>query len=240
MIKIHLSLLCLLSSMVFSQTANFAKAPNSYIYDLDLAQSNNYGGLEIPVIKAYEMWSGYQYLKENGVSTPIPSGVQSATLHWEDVPGLIESVAIIPSTTPAESKIKVNINKGKGKGNAVVAFKVDGTIYWSWHIWVTDNPENGNVYSQGSETNISGTPFAVQYMDRNLGATSGGFLGNQWQKSGGLMYEWGRKDPFPSLVHKDADFYEISGEVGVLRHKQIDPVNTIPVQIRPFIEIEKT
>ena len=239
MTKIHLVLVCLLANLLYSQSANFAKAPNSYIYDLDLAQSNNYGGLEIPVTKAYEMWSGYQYLKENGVSTPIPNGVQSATLHWEDTPGLIESVTIIPSSTPAESKIKVTINKGKGKGNAVIAFKVDGTIYWSWHVWVTDNPENGNVYSQGFETDISGTPFTVQYMDRNLGATSGSFLGNQWQKSGGLLYEWGRKDPFPSLVHKDADFYEISGEVGVLRHRQIDPVNTIPVQIRPFNEIEK-
>ena len=76
-------------------------------------------------------------------------------------------------------------------------------------------------------------------MDRNLGAVSKSFLGNQWQKSGGLMYEWGRKDPFPPLVYKDADFYEISGEVGVLKHRQIDAVNTIPVQLRPFNEIEK-
>lgn len=53
------------------------------------------------------------------------------------------------------------------------------------------------------------------------------------------MYEWGRKDPFPPLVYKDSHFYEISGEVGVLKHKQIDAVNTIPVQVRPFNEIEK-
>ena len=76
-------------------------------------------------------------------------------------------------------------------------------------------------------------------MDRNLGATSKSFLDDQWQKSGGLMYEWGRKDPFPPLVYKDSNFYEITGEVGVLKHKQIDPVNTIPVQVRPFNEIEK-
>lgn len=229
----------LLSSVAFSQTTNFAKAPNSYIYDLGLATSNNYGGIEIPVKKAYEMWSTYDYLKQDGVSIPIPQGVQTATVYWEDVAGLVTDVDIMPSSNPADSKIKININKGKGKGNAVIAFKVDGTIYWSWHIWVTDNPENGVFYQHGSELDIDKNPINIQYMDRNLGATTNSFLGNGWKTSGGLMYEWGRKDPFPSLIHKDADFYEISGEVGVLRHKQIDPINTIPVQIRPFNEIEK-
>lgn len=239
MVKIYFSLFCLMTSLAFSQTANFAKAPNSYIYDLDLANTNNYGGLEIPVVKAYEMWSKYEYLKQDGVFNPIPQGVQTASMYWEDVPGLVSGVSIVSGSNPADSKIKVNINKGKGKGNAVIAFKVNGTIYWSWHIWVTDNPENGVFYQHNTELDINKSPINIQYMDRNLGATTDDFLGPEWKKSGGLMYEWGRKDPFPSLVYKDADFYEISGEVGVLRHKQIDPVNTIPVQIRPFNEIEK-
>ncbi|MGZ5188217.1 MAG: hypothetical protein ACXWB5_02140, partial [Kaistella sp.] len=237
--RLHLLLICCIANLAYSQTANYAKAPNSYIYDLDLAQSQNYGGLEIPVKKAYEMWSKYEYLKTDGAFTPIPAGIQSASVYWEDVPGLVEKASIIQSSNPADSKIKVEINKGKGKGNAVVAFKVDGTIYWSWHIWVTDNPQNGVAYSQGFEADIDGNPIKVEYMDRNLGATSNSFLGNEWQKSGGLMYEWGRKDPFPPLVYKDSHFYEISGEVGVLKHKQIDAVNTIPVQVRPFNEIEK-
>lgn len=239
MIKIHLFVFCLLANLAYSQTPNNAKAPNSYIYDLDVANSNDYSGIEIPVVKAYEMWSNYEYLKSNGASNPIPAGIQSASIYWEDVPGMITSVAMVPDSDPSKSKIKVRINKGKGKGNAVVAFKVDGIIFWSWHIWVTDNPANGVTYSQGIETDINGNLINAQYMDRNLGATSNTFLGDQWQKSGGLMYEWGRKDPFPPLVYKDADFYQISGEVGILRHKQIDPVNTIPVELRPFDEIEK-
>ncbi|MGZ5274206.1 MAG: hypothetical protein ACXWCA_07825, partial [Kaistella sp.] len=219
--RLHLLLICCIANLAYSQTANYAKAPNSYIYELDLAQSQNYGGLEIPVKKAYEMWSKYEYLKTDGAFTPIPAGIQSASVYWEDVPGLVEKASIIQSSNPADSKIKVEINKGKGKGNAVVAFKVDGTIYWSWHIWVTDNPQNGVAYSQGFEADIDGNPIKVEYMDRNLGATSNSFLGNEWQKSGGLMYEWGRKDPFPPLVYKDSHFYEISGELGVLKHKQI-------------------
>lgn len=239
MIKNQLLVFCFFANILSAQTTNEAKAPNSYIFDIGLAESNNYGGLEIPVSKAYKMWTGYEYLKSNGQSNPIPAGVQSASLYWEDVPGLVENVNIISNGDPSKSKIKVEINKGKGKGNAVIAFKVNGTIYWSWHVWVTDNPENGVAYTQGFETDINLKPITVQYMDRNLGATTDSFLGDQWQKSGGLMYEWGRKDPFPPLVYKDSYFYEISGEVGVLKHKQIDPVNAIPVRVRPYNEIEK-
>ena len=239
MIKSQLLVFCFFAQFFYSQTPNEAKAPNSYIYDIALAHANQYGGIEIPVSKAYKMWAEYQYLKSDGLPNPIPAGVQSASIYWEDVPGLIEYVKILPASDPSKSKIKVEINRGIGKGNAVVAFKVNGVIYWSWHIWVTDNPENGVTYNYGMEADIDLNPITIQYMDRNLGATTNSFLENQWQKSGGLMYEWGRKDPFPPLVYKDASFYEISGDVGTLKHKQIDPVNTIPVAVRPFDEIEK-
>ncbi len=76
------------------------------------------------------------------------------------------------------------------EGNAVIAVKdgkgTDGTqddvILWSWHIWLTDQPA-GQEYK-----NSAGT-----MMDRNLGATSAdpGDVGAL-----GLLYQWGRKDPF--------------------------------------------
>ena len=69
------------------------------------------------------------------------------------------------------------------EGNAVIAVKdVSGTILWSWHIWLTDQPQE-NIYN-----NDAGT-----MMDRNLGATSAikGDVGAL-----GLLYQWGRKDPF--------------------------------------------
>ena len=70
--KIHLFVICFLANYAYSQSLNYAKAPNSYIYDLDYAASNNYGGIMIPVKKAYEMWASYNYLKTDGVNTPIP------------------------------------------------------------------------------------------------------------------------------------------------------------------------
>ncbi|MBQ2222218.1 MAG: hypothetical protein II421_02290 [Bacteroidales bacterium] len=53
-------------------------------------------------------------------------------------------------------------------------------ILWSWLIWATEKP---------SETLKDG----LLIMDRNLGAVG---TGNVYCR--GMMYEWGRKDPFPS------------------------------------------
>lgn len=69
------------------------------------------------------------------------------------------------------------------EGNALIAIKDSkGTILWSWHIWLTDKPQE-HIYKNN----------AVTMMDRNLGATSAtaGDVGAL-----GLLYQWGRKDPF--------------------------------------------
>lgn len=75
-------------------------------------------------------------------------------------------------------------------GNAVIAAKdAGGTILWSWHIWMTDQPKS---QSYPNDAGIM--------MDRNLGATSpnrGHVL------SLGLLYQWGRKDPFLNSMHID-------------------------------------
>ena len=75
------------------------------------------------------------------------------------------------------------------EGNALIAAKdKDGTILWSWHIWVTDTPVNHD-YTKDN------TRYVVQ--DRNLGAARGDHgSGDEWKESCGLVYEWGRKDPF--------------------------------------------
>lgn len=210
---------------------DYTLAPNSYIFDIDKANKENYDGLNIPVKKAYEMWSRNDYFKnqDNSFST-IPSGTESADTYWEDVPGLIKNIQIIGSGSNA--KIAVKIDKTKGKGNAVVSYKVDGTIYWSWHVWVTDDPANGVSYGQGFETDINNNDFTPQYMDRNLGATNAKFLGNDWNKSGGLQYQWGRKDPIPPLMYKDGSVYEIIGSAGTFRHSgAINMVGATPIKM---------
>ena len=68
------------------------------------------------------------------------------------------------------------------KGNAVIAaLDGNGTVLWSWHIWATDKPEE-----------IQLTPATHTFLNRNLGAVT---VDPALETSGGLCYQWGRKDP---------------------------------------------
>ena len=70
------------------------------------------------------------------------------------------------------------------KGNAsIAACNSKDKILWSWHIWCSEEGWIDHVYANN----------AGIMMDRNLGATSAapGDVG-----AFGLMYQWGRKDPF--------------------------------------------
>ena len=83
-------------------------------------------------------------------------------------------------------------------GNAVIAAKNSkGTILWSWHIWCAEEGWKEQVYF-----NDAGT-----MMDRNLGATSAtpGEVGTL-----GLMYQWGRKDPFLGSYSVDKSLLAVS------------------------------
>lgn len=127
----------------------------------------------------------YKFKPVKGNSSTSVGSVSSVEVLWESfgtsqkpsVGDLIRSVNydagfIVFLTSPSFKE-----------GNAVIAAKdASGTILWSWHIWLTDQPEEQVYY------NNAGT-----MLDRNLGATSAtpGDVGAL-----GLLYQWGRKDPF--------------------------------------------
>ena len=69
-------------------------------------------------------------------------------------------------------------------GNALVAVKdATGNVLWSWHIWCVSDGIQEIEYARG----------AGIMMDRNLGATR---ASANTYTSYGLLYQWGRKDPF--------------------------------------------
>lgn len=108
----------------------------------------------------------------------------NAVLVWQDEMSMVKSVA----ANASEGVIVVNLNSGLS-GNAVVAARQGETIVWSWHLWVTDyDPMADPMVYTDKETEISYT-----WMDRNLGARN-----NKKYDAGalGLLYQWGRKDPF--------------------------------------------
>lgn len=89
-------------------------------------------------------------------------------------------------------------------GNALVAaLDAEGNVVWSWHIWAA------RAYDP-SFTSIEFGPASsrLQLMDRNLGALDGpegdGLL------SSGLMYQWGRKEPFPGATSQAGTYYVVT------------------------------
>lgn len=77
-------------------------------------------------------------------------------------------------------------------GNALIgAYDKSGQVIWSWHIWVCPDMVDANGIK--NEYVEDWTPTTGYYvLDRNLGALSN----EPGVASLGLLYQWGRKDPF--------------------------------------------
>lgn len=104
-----------------------------------------------------------------------------------------------------DNKDKIHVTAGKINGNAVIAgYNYKNEIVWSWHIWVNNNMpaqvskavpyttyawDETGIKSSDPNVRVAGKPV----MSCNLGA-----LGTTpGASSYGLLYQWGRKDPFP-------------------------------------------
>lgn len=137
----------------------------------------------------------YKFKAVQGNGNQSVGDVVSCSVLWEtfgtavkpSVNDLISRVSYkdgyIAFSTPASFK----------EGNAVIAAKDSkDDILWSWHIWLVQDEIKSCTY-----VNDAGV-----LMDRNLGATS---VVPGTSASIGLIYQWGRKDPFlgaaePNLI----------------------------------------
>ena len=91
---------------------------------------------------------------------------------------------LIASTGYQNGYIYFSTAENFNNGNASIAVRNSkDVILWSWHIWCAEEGWTDQVYANNAGT----------MMDRNLGATSAtpGDIG-----AFGLLYQWGRKDPF--------------------------------------------
>lgn len=165
-------------------------APNSYM--VVPGQS-----IAIPILKAYAIWNIYSNLLKD---TDFSSAPPEPMVIWQDTPGLIQSVGLI-SINGEDSQMVVATSNTVG--NAVVGIKIGGKMRWSWHIWVTPYQPKieayGKIYKY--DNNNDGI-IDYEWMDRNLGALSDGIKATETDSLAacGLMYQWGRKDPFPGDV----------------------------------------
>ena len=127
----------------------------------------------------------YKFRAVKGNSSESVGAVSSAEVLWEtfgtDVTPNVGD--LVKNVSYKDGEVTFYTAETFREGNAVIAAKdASGNILWSWHIWLTDEPQGQEYY------NNAGT-----MMDRNLGATSAtpGDVGAL-----GLLYQWGRKDPF--------------------------------------------
>ena len=145
---------------------------------------------------------------------------RSVALKWQTAHGRINTtdkgkMLITPSgikynTSTGVCTVTITNPSGAMGGSAYLcAYSGDngsGDILWSWHIWVTnDDVTNTN-------THIT-TALSDRMMDRALGAISKTAGINSF----GMLYQWGRKDPFTpptttgDATSKDTQLYNASG-----------------------------
>ena len=167
------------------------------------------------------------YLIDNGIT------VNDAELLWQEVQGMITEVNV------QDEKIVFTIGDNIAQGNALIAAKANGTIVWSWHIWVTDRDIYATVPIQTvaltspvtSQKTYNFMPVPLGWVDQSDGVLPRTFTvtlnqsqsnktltatANQAGSSGTCpYYQWGRKDPFcPSdgtTSNKDKTLYNLSG-----------------------------
>jgi len=124
-----------------------------------------------------------------GNSTESVGTPASAEVLWESFGTSVAPSKgdIVKNVSLESGYVKFSTPASLANGNAVIAVKdASGSILWSWHIWVCKDfypSASAQVYKNN----------AGMMMDRNLGATSA-TPGDVHAL--GLLYQWGRKDPF--------------------------------------------
>lgn len=141
--------------------------------------------------------------KKGNSETEIINNISDVKLIWQSCESLVDKLEFDPS-----QGVVCAWSSGK-EGNAVVGvIDEEGKVLWSWHLWITDYSSDGEYTT---EPNASGKSWT--FMSRNLGAITdkrGSF------DNFGLLYQWGRKDPFPgpaTFTVMNPDYtYEVDGE----------------------------
>ena len=128
----------------------------------------------------------YKFKAVQGNRAATVGNVKTVEVLWEsfgtdEMPNMGDLIA---SSSYKNGYIRFSTPENFREGNALIAARNSkGVILWSWHIWCASEGWKEQVYYNN----------AGIMMDRNLGATSAS-LDNVG--SFGLLYEWGRKDPF--------------------------------------------
>ena len=133
-----------------------------------------------------------------GLAAPSSLAPAGAKLVWQTVRDMITNLSYKDGI--------ISFEASRAPGSAVIAATdAAGTIIWSWHIWHPEIEVEALPNSTGS-----------LMMNMNLGALN---TVEDNISSHGMLYQWGRKDPFPyspvahngTVYIKNIDVYNASG-----------------------------
>ncbi len=133
----------------------------------------------------------YKFRLVRGNSSTSVGSVATAEVLWETWCNseTVTTGSVVTNAKVDGNFIRFTIPENYHPGNALIAAKdASGKILWSWHIWVPENMFTAEQYD------FTASP---KMMSRNLGAlVDTGTSGAADPRSFGLLYQWGRKDPF--------------------------------------------
>ena len=138
----------------------------------------------------------YKFPLVKGNTEESVGAVAKAALLWEtwNNQEVVTANSVIASVDYSGDFITFATPATLKPGNALIAaLDANDEVLWSWHIWIPATPITDAV-----ESNYS----VKAAMSRNLGAlvdTPATLDPVATVESFGLLYEWGRKDPFPGL-----------------------------------------
>lgn len=141
----------------------------------------------------------YKFKADNqfnlGEGLPVPPQIKpvSSGLIWQSGRSLISKVEF----TNEEEGPYISFEVSEAEGNALIgAFDKTGKIVWSWHIWMPV----GEINSIPSDTGYEVMNMNLGALDNKAGSVS----------SYGMLYQWGRKDPFPAAGTLTGDVNTLS------------------------------
>ena len=223
------------------QTANcyVVSAPGYYKFPLVYGNARNADGSDNAISyssatfvdhKDVRITSPYIYLTNGGANVPA-----DAFLVWQDAPHLVNPSSVKLSSDKHYIEFQVR-REDICQGNSVLAVcDANGTIMWSWHIWVTDysmtntievhnNPDVGGSvishfmevplgYCEGETRVRDKRTFDVKVRQTETGGKTSIITFNQLSAdslytygNNATYYQWGRKDPMlPSNGMGDID-----------------------------------
>lgn len=199
------------------QITQYENSANCYVI-------NGYGTYYLPLVYGNSLQNG-NYITPtpfvNHNNTTITSAIiepnqtKTTEVLWTTSPNLITNLQI---NTPEQNYLFFEVKKEYiKKGNAVIAIKVNNTIVWSYHIWITDDNLTLQPQTLGKKfmpVNLGWLSYESNTTNRYLSRTclvravqnesnlisqarilQTGHFESKISDGESLYYQWGRKDP---------------------------------------------